>query len=279
MDENVYQIPELEEDTLDDGLNVVLSKSCTVLMNLLNREDPFNTRIISLYPSQDEDSPVSYVDKDGNYITVNVVIPNMMVHLCHNSRVHKMYCEFTFDRLMLNYLRSIGIYSEFRDKACKKIYNEFKDDMGHNERIFMVRPRMYCPKEYGISDILTIGTVGHWRTMQNRREFLNDNNETELAFDQYKMKHLDKEEDFFRLMEAYVENLHSINIKLVDGTYTHNRAFEEYRNHFNLEFGDEYKKINPSTGVEETHFYNPLYDFYEKFYLIYFDDLIPDEEE
>lgn len=266
----------------------------------------------------------------------NMVHPHMLVHLCHNTRMHKMYCEYTFDRKMLNYLRGTGQYSYFRKMSCKSIYNEYMGVMKHHERIFMVRPKLYCPRQYHASDVLTIWTVGHWTTLQGKQEFLNDAIEVELAFTQYKLqsdpienflydglyppipvdefgdplpyKMLDgafvpdesqipyeiydgeaakmrnlgryqQEAIYFAKLEAFAAKVHELNRMFKSGKYSHDKTFKEYRKYFNNEFRDPYLKKNKETGHMEKQYYDPLYDFYDKYYVIYFPDLFPDEED
>lgn len=281
------EIPEIEQDTLNDAVEMITRQMCTTLQNLLHLDYQLDITVEPMgpYPGYEDQGVKGLVplDKDGLVDPEDVLIPHVFVHLCHNSRVHKMYSEFTYDRNMLWYLRDeTGIYSNFREKVCKSIYKNYTDIMGYHERIFMMRPHLYCPKEYTATDVLTINTVGHWQNLEGKYEFLNDKIEAELAFAQYKIPEdpeskWQTEQQYFQKIEDFASRVHEINELFVDGTYTHDQAFEQYREFFNEEFKDPYEELNEETGEMETKYYEPLYDFYEKFYIVYFNNLVPDE--
>lgn len=246
------ELPEVEQDILDDTAHFVAGIIAGLCVTLLGQENA-RSNIHLMY-----------------YTPENMIEPHCYMHVIHNPRMRKSYIEINFDRLILNLLHSEGVYTEFKEKMCKQIMDGYTDYMGAHEQTYIVRPKNNCPSTYQVSNTLTIYTVGLWESLEGKKEFINDPREVKLDWVQYKV---DKsEQDYYNKLERFAAKVHDINIRLqYAGSMSPEDAYNEYKEFYNREFEIPYEEEDPETGEITEEKYHPLKEFYE---LSYFIDLL-----
>jgi hypothetical protein len=211
-----------------------------------------------------------------------VTEPHLIVHYAYNRRMKKLFCEFTFDYILIKVLKSANLYNKFVETICNRINANYRIEFSR-DYLELMRPKKLAPSNCYVSDMLSINTISIWKSLNGHYEFLNDKAEVDIDKTNYKISKTFQEysSDILR----FNAEVSRINRNVSIGNYDKLRAFELYKEFYNEEFGYPLRQLESarfdnaeetSSGesimfVDETYFYINILHFT--------DNLYKDEEE
>ena len=211
-----------------------------------------------------------------------VTEPHLIIHYAYNRRMKKLFCEFTFDYILIKVLKSVNLYNKFVETICNRINANYRIEFSR-DYLELMRPKKLAPSNCYVSDMLSINTISIWKSLNGHYEFLNDKAEVDIDKTNYnKSKTFQEYSSDILRFNAEVSR---INRNISIGNYDKLRAFELYKEFYNEEFGYPLRQLESarfdnaeetSSGelimfVDETYFYINILHFT--------DNLYKDEEE
>ena len=191
-----------------------------------------------------------------NGIPEEVFNPHIIIHFAFNRRMNRMFMEFTFDHYLNRILHNAGKYDEYMTKLINRV------NANYYESITKCRGIIFNPKtgiptnsdNYGVSNILTLGTVSYWKNLNGNYEFLNDYREVESDIEKYKMV-VSNDKEYHQKIKDFYTQMKNINRDLLLDSIDIEEAFKTYANFYNTEFDTEIKRLE-STEIQRFERYD-----------------------